>query len=95
MTCLFEHVKWMLTFASCFCAWQFPYLVDENTGRALYESDAIVRYLYETYGGGTLRPPPMLLESTLLTGCAAGAVRRLIGRLTPLPVGLPAGLRGC
>ena len=50
---------------------QFPFLVDENTGRAMHESDAIVRYLYETYGGNTLRPPPMLLESTLLTGCAA------------------------
>ena len=49
---------------------QFPLLVDRNTGRTLYESDAIVRYLYETYGGNTLRPPPMLLESTLLTGCA-------------------------
>ncbi len=49
---------------------QFPFLVDENTGRELYESDAIVRYLYETYGGNTLRPPPMLLESTLLTGYA-------------------------
>ena len=53
---------------------QFPFLVDENTGRTLYESDAIVRYLYETYGGNTLRPPPMLLESTLLTGCAAATV---------------------
>ena len=50
---------------------QFPLLVDRNTGRTLYESDAIVRYLYETYGGNTLRPPPLLLESTLLTGCAA------------------------
>ena len=50
---------------------QFPLLVDRNTARMLYESGAIVRYLYETYGGNTLRPPPMLLESTLLTGCAA------------------------
>lgn len=29
---------------------QFPYLVDPNTGTALYESDAIIRYLAETYG---------------------------------------------
>lgn len=50
---------------------QFPFLVDDNTGRSLYESDAVARYLYETYGGSTLRPPPMLLESTLLTGCGA------------------------
>jgi glutathione S-transferase len=33
---------------------QFPYLVDENTGVEMYESMAIVAYLYETYGGGKL-----------------------------------------
>ncbi len=32
---------------------QFPFLVDPNTGRAMYESKAIVRYLAETYGDGT------------------------------------------
>jgi glutaredoxin len=31
---------------------QFPYLVDANTGVEMYESMAIVGYLYETYGGG-------------------------------------------
>lgn len=34
---------------------QFPYLVDPNTGVEMYESDAIVAYLYERYGRG--RPP--------------------------------------
>ncbi|MEM9255064.1 MAG: glutathione S-transferase N-terminal domain-containing protein [Pseudomonadota bacterium] len=29
---------------------QFPYLVDENTGAAMYESLDIVSYLFETYG---------------------------------------------
>ena len=29
---------------------QFPFLVDPNTGRRLYESADIVRYLFETYG---------------------------------------------
>jgi hypothetical protein len=29
---------------------QFPFLVDPNTGRALFESADIVRYLNETYG---------------------------------------------
>lgn len=29
---------------------QVPYLVDPNTGAAMYESDDIVRYLRETYG---------------------------------------------
>jgi glutathione S-transferase len=33
---------------------QFPYLVDPNSGAELYESKAIVRYLAETYGDGTL-----------------------------------------
>jgi glutathione S-transferase len=31
---------------------QFPYLVDPNTGREMYESNDITRYLYETYGTG-------------------------------------------
>ncbi len=35
---------------------QFPFLVDPNTGRSLYESRDIVTYLFETYGG---RPLPM------------------------------------
>jgi len=30
---------------------RYPYLVDPNTGKAMYESDDIVRYLFETYGG--------------------------------------------
>lgn len=31
---------------------QFPYLVDPNTGASMYESDAIVAYLFEHYGVG-------------------------------------------
>lgn len=31
---------------------QFPFLVDPNTGRQMYESDDIVRYLFATYGEG-------------------------------------------
>ena len=30
---------------------QVPYLVDPNTGQALYESDAIVAYLEAEYAG--------------------------------------------
>lgn len=45
----------------------FPFLIDDNTGARLYESADIVRYLCATYGeGATL--PPLLLESTLVTG---------------------------
>ncbi len=42
----------------------FPYLVDPNTGREMYESDDIVRYLFETYGDGTV---PTLLRLGPLT----------------------------
>ena len=31
---------------------QFPFLVDPNTGKAVYESDDIIRYLFERYGSG-------------------------------------------
>lgn len=41
---------------------QFPYLVDPNTGSEMYESDAIVAYLFGTYGAG---PPPLLLRCGL------------------------------
>lgn len=34
---------------------QFPYLVDPNSGKEMYESDEIVRYLFSRYGTG--RPP--------------------------------------
>lgn len=61
---------------------QFPYLVDPNTGRSLYESDAIIAYLYAQYGAGS--PPSRLLRpfdvvtSTLaaVSRVAAGALAR-------------------
>ncbi len=43
---------------------QFPYLLDPNTGREMYESDDIVRYLFETYGNGSI---PLPLAAGLLT----------------------------
>ncbi|GMQ02044.1 hypothetical protein CsSME_00048459 [Camellia sinensis var. sinensis] len=46
---------------------QFPFLVDPNTGKSMYESSEIVKYLFQQYGKG--RSLSMgLLESTLLTG---------------------------
>jgi glutathione S-transferase len=33
---------------------QFPYLVDSNTGKEMYESDDIVAYLFQAYGEGTV-----------------------------------------
>jgi glutathione S-transferase len=37
---------------------QFPFLVDRNTGRSMYESADIIAYLYQRYGG---RPAPTRL----------------------------------
>ena len=47
---------------------QFPYLVDPNTGREMYESDAIVAYLHREYGTG---PPPLLLRAGWLGDAGA------------------------
>jgi glutathione S-transferase len=53
---------------------QFPYLVDPNSGKEMYESDAIVRYLFAEYGEG---PPPAALLGgwAALTGSLASALR--------------------
>ena len=49
--------------------YQFPYLVDPNTGKEMYESDRIVAYLFERYGAGR---PPVLLAPGPLTNLSAG-----------------------
>ncbi|CAI0391834.1 unnamed protein product [Linum tenue] len=43
---------------------QFPYMVDPNTGVAMYESDAIIKYLVDKYGDGRV---PLMLSLGLLT----------------------------
>jgi glutathione S-transferase len=57
---------------------QFPYLVDPNTAKEMYESDDIVRYLFETYGEGEV---PFLLNLPVLTDLTASlaSVWRLTG----------------
>ena len=50
---------------------QFPWLVDPNTGRAMYESDEIVRYLFATYGRSGA--PWQLSIAPLATATAAVA----------------------
>ncbi len=47
---------------------QFPYLIDPNTGKELYESDDIVRYLFETYGDGRT---PIQLSLPIVTDVSA------------------------
>ena len=48
---------------------QFPYLVDPNTGKEMYESNDIVRYLFETYGDGRV---PLALAAGPLTDLSVG-----------------------
>ncbi len=43
---------------------QFPYLVDPNAGKELYESDDIVRHLFASYGAGEV---PLALAAGPLT----------------------------
>ena len=53
---------------------QFPYFVDPNTGKEMYESDDIVAYLFETYGDGRV---PALLRPGLLTQATLGLASAL------------------
>ncbi|GAV66893.1 GST_N_3 domain-containing protein [Cephalotus follicularis] len=55
---------------------QFPYMVDPNTGVAMYESDDIIKYLVGKYGDGTV---PFMLSLGLLTTLTAGFA--MIGRM--------------
>lgn len=43
---------------------QFPFLVDPNTGVEMYESEAIIDYLFATYGSGKT---PLVWRASLLT----------------------------
>jgi glutathione S-transferase len=57
---------------------QFPFLVDPNTGKQMYESDDIVAYLFATYGG---RAPGMLVRGPVATASSllASAFRPVFG----------------
>ena len=59
---------------------QFPYLVDPNTNVALYESDAIVRHLFDHYGAEKV--PTLLRLGPLgdLNSTLSGLPRALAGR---------------
>jgi glutathione S-transferase len=57
---------------------QFPYLVDPNSGKEMYESDDIVRYLFRTYGTG--RPPLLLVPSPLVDVAAMFAAALRFGQ---------------
>eukprot|EP00951_Prasinocladus_malaysianus_P000335 scaffold2523_cov34-Prasinocladus_malaysianus.AAC.1 len=53
----------------------FPYMVDPNTGEAMYESDDIIAYLFKTYGDGQVPLPLRLGAATVLTAGLGGMAR--------------------
>jgi glutathione S-transferase len=53
---------------------QIPLLIDPNTGRRLYESRRIVRYLFDTYGDG--RTPRSLVSPLALRRSEAASALR-------------------
>src|SRR5215813_1746852 len=56
----------------------FPYLVDPNSGTEMYESDDIVRYLFTTYGDGSV-PWMLALGPVTVAGSAMASAWR-VGR---------------
>jgi len=58
---------------------QFPFLVDPNNGRQLYESAEIVRYLFQTYGTGDLPLHWRWIEVHKLGSGLAGLTRLSAG----------------
>jgi glutathione S-transferase len=58
---------------------QFPWLVDPNTGEALYESDAIIRYLADHYGDGSIPLASNMGPVTIFTSSFASLWRLGIG----------------
>jgi glutathione S-transferase len=58
---------------------QFPFLVDPNTGKELYESDDIIAYLFARYGDGRAPMALRLGPLTDLTSMAASAWRPAFG----------------
>ena len=59
----------------------FPYLVDGNAGVEMYESDDIVRHLFENYGDGTVPIVLALGPLTDLSSMLASAARPGFGAI--------------
>ena len=72
---------------------QFPFLVDENTGAKLYESEAIIHYLFQHYSRKGKTPeqftqypkiPMVALAGTLLNGARGVWIdKKIIDRAAP------------
>jgi glutathione S-transferase len=57
---------------------QFPFLVDPNAGESLYESNAIIDYLYHRYGGRAV-PSHLLRPFDVASAMLSGLPRRGAG----------------
>jgi glutathione S-transferase len=68
---------------------QFPYLIDPNTGREMYESDDINTYLFAEYGDGRVPLSLKLGPLTLATSALASGWRLGLGEHA-LPSKAPA-----
>lgn len=58
----------------------FPFLVDPNTGRSMYESNAIIAYLAETYAGRSVPLPLRLGPLTNVSSALSSLCRPTNGR---------------
>lgn len=75
----------------------FPYIEDPNTGWEGYESDAIIRYLYETYGPSSGKVPSVVGSLSTFTAGLASILRRKRGYLRAgkaVPAKVPIELYG-
>ncbi|GFR42224.1 hypothetical protein Agub_g3117 [Astrephomene gubernaculifera] len=55
---------------------QFPFLVDPNTGKQMYESDEIIKYLFQEYGNGAEVPLALRLGAVTIVSCVLGSLVR-------------------
>lgn len=61
---------------------QFPFLIDPNTDTQLYESEAIITYLHETYGTGRTQASKFLSPLNTASSILASMIRPFGGRVT-------------
>lgn len=61
----------------------FPFLVDPNTGHSLYESEDIITYLVDTYGGGRSGAGKLFAPLNSASAAVASLVRMRGGQVAP------------
>ncbi len=60
---------------------QFPFLIDPNTGAEMFESEDIIDYLVDTYGGGRSALGKLASPINTVTSALAGVLRPRGGRV--------------